>query len=73
MKVPHSGADWEGKVQSNTIANLPYRVPTLPPKHILLVDDIFTTGATLLSCMRTISENISDIRFTILTLGLTKS
>ena len=45
----------------------------LEGRHVLVVDDIFTTGATLGACLREISQNTKDVRLSILTLGLTKS
>lgn len=41
-------------------------------KHILLIDDICTTGATLIACANTLKE-IEGIRISVLTLGFTKS
>jgi ComF family protein len=40
-------------------------------KHVLLIDDICTTGATLLACADAIRD-IEGIRISILTLGFTK-
>ena len=44
----------------------------LKNKHVLLVDDICTTGATLLACSDVI-RHIEGIRISVLTLGFTKS
>ncbi len=41
-------------------------------KHILLVDDIVTTGATIIACGRELAK-APGVRISILTLGLTKS
>ena len=46
---------------------------SLSHKHVLVVDDIFTTGATLGACLREISQHATGVRLSILTLGLTKS
>lgn len=43
----------------------------LENKHVLLIDDICTTGATLLACSEAI-RSIKGIRISILTLGFTK-
>ena len=40
-------------------------------KHVLLIDDICTTGATLISCANTLKD-IEGIRISVLTLGFTK-
>ena len=40
----------------------------LNSKHILLVDDVFTTGATLEACVKTIQEKVS-CKCSILTLA----
>lgn len=37
--------------------------------HVLLIDDILTTGATLISCAQTLAQT-EDIRISVLTLGL---
>ena len=39
------------------------------PSHILLVDDLFTTGATLYACYRAIRENYPSTRISFATLG----
>ena len=39
-------------------------------KHILIVDDVITTGATLCSMIDTIQEAVPDIRVSVFTLGL---
>lgn len=41
-------------------------------KHVLVIDDVFTTGATILSLCETLSS-LADIRFSILTLACTKT
>jgi len=40
-------------------------------KHVLLIDDICTTGATLLACANTLKD-IEGIRISVLTFGFTK-
>ena len=44
----------------------------LEGKHVLLIDDICTTGATLTACVD-ILKNIPGIRLSVLTLGFTKT
>ena len=44
----------------------------LKGKHVLLVDDICTTGATLIACVDAL-KNIEGIRLSVLTLGFTKT
>lgn len=39
------------------------------PSHILLVDDLFTTGATLYACYRAIREKYPSVRISFATLG----
>ena len=40
--------------------------------HVLLIDDICTTGATLMDCAEAL-RHIEGIRLSILTLGFTKT
>lgn len=44
----------------------------LKNKHVLLIDDICTTGATLIACTNTIKA-VEGIRISVLTYGFTKS
>lgn len=39
--------------------------------HILIVDDVMTTGATLLACARAVVEANPSVKISLLTLGLT--
>lgn len=39
-------------------------------KHILLVDDILTTGATIISCGESISKFVPDCKFSVAVLGV---
>lgn len=41
-------------------------------KHILLVDDVITTGATLLSCMEAIKSASPSTRISIYSLAITQ-
>ena len=41
-------------------------------KHIAIVDDVITTGATLEVIIRTIQENNPEIRISVISLALTK-
>lgn len=41
-------------------------------KHILLIDDVVTTGSTVLACMKALEE-AGEVKFSLLSLGFTKS
>lgn len=52
-----------------------FSVPSPGPlagSHLLLVDDLITTGSTLLSCIDTIAQAAPDARITVLTLACDK-
>lgn len=45
--------------------------PLPPGSHLLLVDDVLTTGATILGCMEAIHTAEPTVKISVLTLGLT--
>ena len=45
---------------------------TLKGRHVLLIDDVCTTGATLMSCAQALAS-VEGIRISVLTLGFTKN
>lgn len=58
---------WDNVVNNFGIKNL-----KTEPKHIAIVDDVITTGATLEAIIRSVQEIYPDIRVSIISLALTK-
>lgn len=48
------------------------RPEALKGKHILLVDDVFTTGSTIVSCGETILKGAEDVRLSVATLAISQ-
>ena len=53
----------------NNVQNIFQVRSSIPAHHILLVDDVITTGATLTSLAQTILKENPDVVFSVLTLG----
>lgn len=56
----------------NVADNFVLRKHTKVPKHIAIVDDVITTGATIEALARSIQKNYPDIRISIISLALAK-
>ena len=46
------------------------RPERLAGKHVLLVDDVLTTGSTLNECIRTLADNVPDIRISVFAVAM---
>ena len=58
-----------GEERIQNVQNLFIARPALPYRHVLLVDDVLTTGSTLTSCAKALLQANPDVRFSILTLA----
>lgn len=56
----------------NVVNNFGIKNKNTQPKHLAIVDDVITTGATLEAIIRSIKEIYPDIRISIISLALTK-
>lgn len=62
---------WERQENASHLFQLAGDTRQLEGKHVMLVDDVLTTGATLTSCAEVLSE-IKEIRLSIVTLAWTR-
>lgn len=56
----------------NVVNNFVLRKTEKNPRHIAIVDDVITTGATIEALARSIQHNYPEIRISIISLALTK-
>lgn len=56
----------------NVVNNFMLKKNRSNPKHIAIIDDVITTGATLEALIRSIQKNYPDIRISIISLAITK-
>lgn len=73
-RKPHSTQTKKGITQRNINTKGIYEVKDadeLKHKHILIVDDVITTGATIVECINTLHNAQPDTRFSVFSLALT--
>lgn len=51
---------------------IPEMKPILQGKHVLIVDDVITTGATMLACLKAIADAAPTARLSVMSLGATR-
>jgi ComF family protein len=56
----------------NVVNNFGIKRQNTEPKHIAIIDDVITTGATLEAIIQSVKEIYPDIRVSIISLALTK-
>lgn len=66
-QVGKSGQERFALVQADAYDVL--RPDELRGRHVLLVDDVFTTGATLIACAKALHRAAPDVRISVLTIG----
>lgn len=64
----HHSQRWENVENIFTV----HRKQHLSGKHILVVDDVLTTGATITSCIEAILRAVPDARISVATLAVTR-
>lgn len=75
LKQEHTGSQTKkGRFArwDNVANNFVINKNTKEPKHLVIVDDVITTGATIEALVRSIQENYPDIRISIISLALAK-
>lgn len=64
--------DWERRENVKGAFVLKAEEVDLEGRHLLVIDDIVTTGATILACT-SVLKNVKDIKLSVLSLGFTSS